>query len=326
MKKDVHKKSMASVIIVNWNGLNHLRECLPALELQNFKDFETILVDNNSSDDSIKYIREHHAAVKIIELEDNFGFDIGNIKGYEKSEGKYVVLLNNDTRPRLDWLHELILAASHNEKVGIIGSVMLKWDSMEIDTAGDGCTWAGVGFKMYSGKDYSVLPEKIDAFGACAGAALYKRSMIEDIGFLDNTFFMNLEDVDISYRARIAGYEIEINKRSIVEHRVSASVKKMNSKSTYYASRNIELVWWKNTPRKYMIISILHKIIHLVSAYISSLKSREQNMNYIAGKRDAYRMIIQGKIDRRMIQKKYKGQKLFLSSEIYRLMKKAEIL
>jgi len=315
-------KGMASIIIVNWNGLEHLKICLPEIEKQSYRNFEIILVDNKSADQSVKYIKENHKNIKLIELDKNYGFDLGNIEGLQEANGEYIILLNNDTRPRIDWLYHLIESAEKNPKAGIVGSVMLRWDSQVIDTAGDGCTWAGVGYKMYSGQEYATLPECIQAFGACAGAALYRRSMIDDIGFLDSQFFMNLEDVDISYRARLANYDIDISRLSIVEHRVGASVKKVSGINTYYASRNIELVWWKNTPNRYIVRSIPHKIIHLIVSFINSFENPIKAKNYLKGKFDAYVLIFSRKIDRIEVQKHYEGQNLRLSSEVWRITSK----
>ncbi|WP_082505959.1 glycosyltransferase family 2 protein [Deinococcus sp. Leaf326] len=312
----------SSVIIVNWNGENHLRECIDSVLLQTYKDgYEIIVVDNFSRDNSIEILNSYKDKIKIIYLKENTGFDKGNNIGMLEAVGEFIVLLNNDTKVEENWLEELIKVAESDEKIGIVGSVMLRWNTRIVDTAGDGCTWAGVGFKLFSGKKYDDIPENIEAFGACAGAALYKRSLIKEIGFLDESFFMNLEDVDLSYRARLAGYDVAIARRSIVYHKVSSSVKKVSYLGNYYASRNIELVWWKNTPRRYLIRSLPDRLLHLVSSFISSLRSREKFLSYSSGKMAAWKEIIGGKTNRKNVQKVYNGRDLVLSSEIYRLFR-----
>lgn len=314
---------LVSIIIVNWNGKTHLENCLPALACQNCENKEIIIVDNGSNDGSAELISNQYPSIRLIRLDTNLGFDMGNIIGYRASKGKYIVLLNNDTRPKYNWLSELVKAALSDSRIGIVGSVMLRWDSNIVDTAGDGCTWAGVGYKMYSGDDYSNLPENIDPFGACAGAALYTREMIEEIGFLDEDFFMNLEDVDLSYRARLAGYRIVIAKLSIVEHRVSASVTKLSALNTYYASRNIELVWWKNTPNRYLWLSIPDKVLHYIVAFAMSIGNAERMKNFLNGKKDAYLLIMRGKVNRKGVQRNYNGQPIRLTFEIKRMLIKA---
>ena len=322
--KVTSKNPSVSIIIVNWNGLEHLKICLSAVIKQTYDNYEVLIVDNGSSDSSVDFVKTKYPQIRVLELESNFGFDIGNIRGFERANGEYIVLLNNDTKPRENWLEEAVKVAESDIYIGIVGCVMLRWDSLVVDTAGDGCTWAGVGYKMYSGKKYSELPDKIDAFGACAGAALYKRTMIEDIGFLDEKFFMNLEDVDISYRARIHGYRIAIAKNSLVDHRVSASVSKMSALNTFYASRNIELVWWKNTPSSYLMRSLPDKIIHYMVALAFAFGSRERLKNLILGKMEAYRMIVHGKVKR--TSKKNFSDGIFPVSEIKRMLLKARIL
>ncbi|MCD0174724.1 glycosyltransferase family 2 protein [Deinococcus sp. 14RED07] len=312
-----------SIIVVNWNGKNFLSDCLGSLKEQVYKNFELIVVDNGSTDGSQDEIRELYPTAILVELDSNLGFDEGNIVGYLRSSGDYVVLLNNDTKAPPEWLENLVAFADANTGFGIVGSIMLRWGSEIVDTAGDGCTLAGVGFKMHSGKKYSELPEFIDAFGACAGAALYRRSMIEEIGFLDSAFFMNLEDVDISYRARLAGYGVGICKESFVFHHVSSSVKKVSYLGNFYASRNVELVWWKNTPARYMPLSILEKMIHLTISTTASLLNREKLFSHISGKISAAYMILTGQVNRSKIQKLYRGNSIRFTTEISRIGAKA---
>lgn len=316
----------ASIIIVNWNGENHLRECIDSILLQSYKDkYEIIVVDNFSSDKSFEILNSYKDMIKTIYLKENTGFDKGNIIGMSEASGEFIILLNNDTKAEEYWLEELIKIAESDKKIGIVGSVMLRWDTRIVDTAGDGCTWAGVGFKLFSGKNYDDIPEDIEAFGACAGAALYKRSLIEKIGFLDESFFMNLEDVDLSYRARLAGYDVSIARRSIVYHKVSSSVKKVSYMGNYYASRNVELVWWKNTPKRYLIRSLPDRLLHLISSLVSSLRSREKFLSYSKGKVVAWKEIISGRVNRKDVQQIYNGKDLVLSSEVYRLFRRSQI-
>src|SRR6266498_1102161 len=198
-----------SVIIVNWNGKHFLEECLSSLQRQTFRDFETILVDNGSSDGSVEYVRAQFPKVTIAALKDNLGFTGGNLAGYEVAAGKLIVLLNNDTEAHERWLEEIHAGSLAHPNAGSFASKMLYFDERtRIENCGFAVCVAGttaeVGRNEFDGPDFAVSRT---VFGACGGAVAYRRRMLEDIGFLDPEFFMIYEDVDLSFRAQLSGYE-----------------------------------------------------------------------------------------------------------------------
>ena len=109
-------KPVVSIIIVNWNGLDHLPNCLDSITAQTFRDFEVVLVDNGSEDGSLSFVREHYPWVKVIPLPENTGFASGNNHGFENSQGDYIVTLNNDTRVEPNWLEILVKNRAGNLK------------------------------------------------------------------------------------------------------------------------------------------------------------------------------------------------------------------
>lgn len=239
----------ASVIVLNWNGRSHLETCLPALAAQTFRDFETIVVDNASSrDDSVAYVREHFPWVRVVPLSENLGFSGGNLEGVKIARGEFIVLLNNDTRPEADWLERLVACAEAHPEVGIVAAHLTDWDGRFTDSAGDGCYVTGHGFKRHTGLPAAEAPESGPCFGACAGAALYRRALIEDAGFLDADFFLNYEDTDLSLRAQMQGWPSWFCREAVVRHRVSASQGECSAWSVFYGTRNHLWVCAKNMP------------------------------------------------------------------------------
>ena len=111
-----------SIIIVNWNGLQHLPDCLESLERQSFRDFEVILVDNGSSDGSLQYLRDQHPAVRLVPLPENRGFAGGNNAALPLAQGEYLVTLNNDTKADPGFLAELVAVADAHPKTGMVAS------------------------------------------------------------------------------------------------------------------------------------------------------------------------------------------------------------
>jgi len=147
-----HKNIKVSVIIVNWNGKQHLEECLDSLSKQTFKAFETILVDNGSTDGSVEYVKQNFPGIRIVELDQNEGFCGGNNIGLQHARGDFIALLNNDTLVDIHWLEELYKAMTKHSHVGICASCIVNYYSHDVmDTAGDGFDLCGVGYKIGEG-------------------------------------------------------------------------------------------------------------------------------------------------------------------------------
>src|SRR3972149_6837439 len=170
-----------SVIILNYNGKGITTGCLEALGAQSFKDFEALVVDNGSLDDSLyeikSFLKETAIApmVKLISLNKNLGFAGGNLEGLKQACGKYLGLLNSDTEADERWLGELVMAMDNDPGVGICASKLIVYGSDMIDSAGDAFSTSLKGLKRGEGEKIFLYDKKEYIFGACAGAALYRR-------------------------------------------------------------------------------------------------------------------------------------------------------
>lgn len=253
-----------SVIVVNWNGKHFLETCLGALREQTFRDFETILVDNGSTDGSVECVRTAFPEVTVISLEKNRGFTGGNIAGYERASGELIVLLNNDTEADPRWLEELHKASQEYLKAGSFASKMLLFDDRNrIDICGCAMTTAGTTVALGRGEEDGPEwrgPRRV--FGVCAGAAAYRRSMLQDAGFFDQDFFGTYEDGDLSFRGQLRGYECVFVPGAIVHHRLTATMKKYPARQAYLSQRNIEFVYWKNMPLGLMLLSAPWRLLY----------------------------------------------------------------
>jgi len=243
-----------SLIVVNYNGGDLTINCLKALARQSLRDFEIILVDNNSSDNSLREIQEFldknlfDIPLKIITLQSNLGFAGGNIKALSLSESQYIALLNNDTEPDKDWLGNLMREMETQSDIGICASKMIVHGTNIIDSAGDGYAASLKGFKRGEGETSENYNLKGYVFGACAGAALYRRKMLDEIGFLDEDFFLIHEDTDLNFRAQSAGWKVLYVPSAIVYHKVRSTIGHMSDMAIYYSLRNSEFVRIKNVP------------------------------------------------------------------------------
>jgi hypothetical protein len=196
-----------SIVIVNWNGRQHLARCLPSLLAQSYRDFEIILVDNASTDGSAAFVREHYPQVRLLENERNLGFAAPNNQAIRAARGPYIVTLNNDTRLPPGWLQALVEAAQAHPEMGAFASLIVFDDRRTmIDSAGLSVTLAGMGCQNRMGEDARRVTQPEEVFGACAAAALYRRALLDDVGLFDEDYFAYYEDVDLAWRARLLGW------------------------------------------------------------------------------------------------------------------------
>jgi hypothetical protein len=259
-----------SVIILNWNGKEFLEDCLCAMRRQTFRDFETILVDNGSTDGSVEYVRTQFSEVKLLALPANLGFTGGNIAGYAQASGNLIVLLNNDTEPHRNWLEEIHRASQTNPDAGSFASKMMYFDERDrVENCGFDLGIAGatidLGRGEFDGPEWAQ-PRKV--FGGCGGAVAYRRKMLIEIGFLDPDFFMTYEDADLSFRAQLRGYECVYVPGAIVYHRYRATNRKTPSRQVFYSQRNIEFVYLKNMPLGLIVRSAPQRLLYELGAAI----------------------------------------------------------
>lgn len=243
-----------SVIVVNWNGKELLTPCLQALRQQRFRDFEIIIVDNGSTDGSVEFVRAGFTEARVIALDENLGFSAANNIGIGHARGKYIALLNSDTEVEPRWLEELVNALDAQPEIGFCASKMLLWKTREIaDTCGDFYTVEGIAGKIGHLEHAAQYDHPREVFGACAGAAIYRKSMLDDIGLLDEDFFLAHEDTDLSFRAQLMGYKCLYVPTAIVYHHLSATIGADSDTYIYYGHRNNEYVYIKNMPVRLLL-------------------------------------------------------------------------
>jgi hypothetical protein len=254
---------------------------------QTYQNFEVIFVDNGSHDDSLNFIQNKFPFVIIVALESNQGFTGGNIAGFQISKGEHIVLLNNDACLCERWLEHMVASITSDPHIGFCSSKIIIAGTRLIDSAGDAFTTAFTGTKVGEHDDESLYTKKKIVPGACAAAVIYKRKMLNEIGFLDNDFFLNHEDTDLNMRAWLAGWQCMFVPDAVVYHKVNASIGTLSDMSVYYFSRNNEWVWLKNTPLKLMIRNLPQRLLYEICSCAFFCFKTGKWRPYLKGKWDA---------------------------------------
>jgi GT2 family glycosyltransferase len=240
-----------TVVIPNWNGERFLKLCLNSLRDQSFRDFETLLVDSGSTDSSLDFVAENFPEVKTIALGENLGFSGAVNAGIRASETELVALLNNDTEQNPGWLEALVRAAEDHPEAGLFASKLVDFrDRRLLDGAGDAMRLSGLPYRLGHGeRDRGRFDTPGYVFGACAAAALYRRSLFDEIGLFDEDFVSYCEDGDLSFRAQLAGYRCFYVPGAVVYHMGSASTGgKRSPTATRLGTRNSFSLLVKNLP------------------------------------------------------------------------------
>jgi GT2 family glycosyltransferase len=245
----------ASIVVLNLNGRRHLPPLLAHLAQQTCRNFELIFVDNGSQDDSLALVEQGSAAygiaLQIIRNTANHGFAPACNQGLAVARAEHVVMLNNDTRPERAWLEQLLAAAgSSEERVGMVASKMLRAAAPDqIDSAGIAVDWAGIAWDWRGGEtDQPGERDLVEIFGPCGGAALYNRRMLLDLGGYDADFFAYLEDVDLAWRARLAGWRCLFQPQARVLHAHSSTLGDASPFKRFLLGRNKVWLLAKNLP------------------------------------------------------------------------------
>jgi GT2 family glycosyltransferase len=245
---------MISVVVVNYNGKKFLDNCLSSLVNQTYQVFEVIVVDNGSSDDSPAYIRERYPSVILVETGSNLGFAGGTNAGIHIAKGEFILTLNNDTIAEPHLLEEIVSPMQMDSRVGMCAAKMIFPDD-RINSTGICISRSGAAWDRGGGEpDHGQFDVAEEVFGPCAGAALYRRSMLDEIGLFDEDFFLFMEDVDLAFRARLSGWKCMYVPTARVVHIHGGTAVPGSDIAVYYGNRN--LMWYviKNFPSRILLV------------------------------------------------------------------------
>jgi len=239
---DSMAEPFVSIVIVNFNGVHHLSECLRSIEGIEYQNYEVILVDNASHDDSIAFVKNNFSRVKIFPLNENYGFAEGSNIGASHAKGEYIVFLNNDTKVDTKWLSELVEVIRHDDSIATCGSKMFFYEGGIINHAGGAITLLGNGFDIGFGQmDSEEFNDQRTVGYNCGGSMMVSKTIFNRLGGFDPDYFACFEDVDLCLRAWISGYKNVYVPTSIVYHKYGATFGNRYSANRVYGCQKNRL-------------------------------------------------------------------------------------
>lgn len=242
-----------SVIIPTWNAMELLCSALDSLQAQTWQNFETIVVDNGSTDGTPERITREYSGVRLIRFETNRGFAPAVNAGIKAARGDILVLMNNDTEADPNWLEALVRALSEHAEVGFCASKVLQYhDRSRIDSAGD-CLGLLADQVGHGEPNSPWFDRPRPVFSACAGAAAYRREVFQTVGYFDERFFAYTEDVDFGARAQLAGFSCLYVPDAIIYHVGSATGNRNSGLKSYLLFRNSLRVFFQYMPRRVIL-------------------------------------------------------------------------
>lgn len=273
-----------SLVIINFNGLSCIEACLESISQQSHPPDEVLIVDNGSADTSPDQIRTRFPQFRLLALPENTGYAAACNTGIQQSCGELVAILNNDLVLDAHWLRSLLRHkrpewAFWASRVRIFSAPDL------LDSAGDGMSVIGSAYKIGHGRRAAEYHAVSEVFGVSGAAALYRRSMLEEVGGFDPDFFLIYEDADLNMRARLKGFRCLFVPDAVVYHRVNTSIRTFSHTHVYYGHRNSAYVFWQNMPMPLLLLYLPERILFEALAFL-----------YFAGKGRAL-SFLQSKID-----------------------------
>jgi GT2 family glycosyltransferase len=243
-----------ALVVLNWNGINDTLRCLDSLISQDYKNFKIVVVDNGSIDDSVQkleaYKKRTRSDIIILANQKNLGFAGGVNVGISyalKHKFDSIALFNNDATADKSWLSHLV-ASLRDSEVGVATGLLLRAGGRTIDSTGEFYTTWGLSFPRNRDDSIRQIPEAGPVFAATGGASLYRSRLFGQIGLFDESFFAYYEDVDVSFRAQLAGWGVCFNPEAIAYHKQGATSKKLPGFTVYQTFKNLPLLFLKDVP------------------------------------------------------------------------------
>lgn len=266
-----------AVVILNWNGRKHLEQFLPSVLAASYSNFEVIVADNGSTDDSISFLKIHYPLIQTILFEENFGFAKGYNEALKQVTADYYMLLNSDVEVTREWLQPMVELLEKDKKIAACQPKILSWHNKKLfEYAGAAGGWLDeYGYPFAKGRVFDICEEDKGQYNQsepifwASGAALFIRpSVFHELKGFDEYFFAHQEEIDLCWRIQLAGYKVYSCPSAVVYHVGGGTLPKGNSLKTFLNFRNNRIMLSKNLPfSKKLWVMPVRNLLDGVSAW-----------------------------------------------------------
>ena len=274
-------KSSVSIVIPHWNNVDVLSECLESISNTNFENFETIVVDNASTDNSVASVRSNYPNVKLIENDKNYGYAGGCNIGAEAASGDFLIFLNNDTVQEKDWISNLIKTINSDDKIAAVQPKILNYYNRNVfDYAGGSgghmdiyCfPFARGRIFSFQENDEGQYNNKEKCFWSSGTCFMVRRELFQKSGGFDESFFAHMEEIDLCWRLYAMGFEVWVEPDSVVYHKNALTLPMYSHKKYYLNHRNSLLMLLGNySIKNIFLIGIPRLILEKIACFYSIL-------------------------------------------------------
>lgn len=290
-KLPIHSVQGFSIIIVTWNGLHHLQKYLPSVISSEYEHFEIILADNHSGDGSAEWVEKNYPQVRIVKLDDNYGYCGGNNRAVPYAKYDKLIFLNNDVRVEKDWLGHLAGTFKDRDVAAAQPKLLADQEPDHFEYAGAaGGFLDKYGFPFCRGRifdyveqDQGQYEEESDIFWASGAALAVRKDLFTELGGFDEDFEFHMEEIDLCWRLHDAGYRIRYMPKSVVYHLGGGSLPMGSPRKVYYNFRNGLYMLWKNYTGRDLILRLpVRLLLDVIAAYKALLSGRPKEWLAIA--------------------------------------------
>jgi GT2 family glycosyltransferase len=259
-----------AVVILNWNGKNFLQQFLPSVIKNRYENMDIIVADNASTDDSLSFLHEMYAEVKIISLDKNYGFAKGYNEALKKVKADYYVLLNSDAEVSENWIEPMVTLLESDKSIAACQPKVLSYQEKNVfDYAGAAGGWLDkFGYPFAKGRvfdyceiDQGQYDQQEPIFWASGAAMFIRASAFHQVNGFDEYFFAHQEEIDLCWRLQLAGYQVYSCPAAKIYHVGGGTLPKGNSRKTYLNFRNNLIMIWKNLPLEQKLWKVPFRII-----------------------------------------------------------------
>lgn len=266
---------LVSILVLNYNGMQFLKQCFESLFKSEYSNFEVVLVDNNSTDESVEFTNEHYPNIKIIQTQKNAGYSRAYNIAFQEAKGKYFILLNNDVVVEKKWLEPLVKVAESDEYIGALQpKIRSLIDEGYFEFAGASGGFIDIyGYPFLRGrifytieKDNGQYDNELEVFWTSGAAMFIRAEALKKCGNLDEDFVHHMEEIDLCWRLHLVGYKLMVVPKSVIHHYAGATIKVDSFKKLYWNHRNGIITLIKNLEVKNLIrILVIRYILDVIN-------------------------------------------------------------